>query len=480
MVDLRRGSTNFGGGSVIAQVLNQGFMESVRQLVLDDLAEAAKGKGEDRRGGEPHPADKVKPKTFDQAHRALAKTKRAGGSERRGGSEDFVYIPRDATTSLLQSTVEQWFAEKLPEAIQSEPAEDDRRGGGEVMLSDESLAGLPAESDGDRRWFGAFETSKPKIFSDPRWISSVFAMVLRDTVNGRAPFCKDPVNLELPDTVRLIVVGDWATGIPRALKVRDQIAKHLKEGGPQKHVIHLGDVYYSGWEREYEKRLLGPWPVAKGDADTIRSWTLNGNHDMYSGGEGYFKTALADRRFAAQQKCSYFRLYNKHWDILGLDTAYEDGGLEDPQGRWIKDLRTDGAPGEPRKLMLLSHHQLFSAYQDGVPDLRSKLGPLLEREGGVDAWFWGHEHRCLRYEKSHEHVGYACCIGNGGVPEYMPRKDGDPIKPPGAWEFRKRKTKLLQPWGAFAFVVLDFKGRKVTARYIDEDGENFCTEEVSD
>jgi Calcineurin-like phosphoesterase len=469
---------------MIAQVLNQGFMESVREFVLEDLAEAASGE-EERRDGEPHPADEVTAEEFEQARGALGKPRGDGAAERRGEEtgegdegEDFVYMPRDAAMSLLQSTVERWFAEKAPQAVLREPADDERRGGGEVLLSEESLADLPAESDGERRWFGRFETSKPKIFSDPRWISSVFAMAMREAVTGRAAFRKDPVELKLKDEVRLIVVGDWATAIPRALKVRDQIVKQLEEPGPERHVIHLGDVYYSGWAREYEKRLLDPWPVDPADAGAIRSWTLNGNHDMYSGGESYYGTALADPRFAAQQRCSYFRLYNDEWDILGLDTSYEDGGLQDPQGKWIKEVRNGGQHDKRRKLMLLSHHQLFSAYQDGMPKLRSKLTPLLEREGGVDAWFWGHEHRCLRYEKSHEHVQYACCIGNGGVPEYMPRDENDPIKPPGAWELRKRKRKLLQPWGAFAFVVLDFKGEEVTARYIDEDGDNFCTETV--
>lgn len=458
---------------MIAQVLNQGFVESVRKMVIADLREAANS--EARRSGAPHPADDVKPELFAEALSVLEDASPpAGSSERRGEGvvDDYAYIPRDATLNLLQSAIERWFEEENQAIVTSEPPPDDRRGGGEeVMLADRYLPDMPPETGDGRRWFGAFEVAKPIVFSDPRWISAVFAMGMRDAVYGRHPFKKEPVSYEIPDIARVVIVGDWASGIPRALKVRDQIVKVLEESGPERHVIHLGDVYYSGWPHEYEKRMLGPWPVKKSDATVIRSWNLNGNHDMYCGGDGYFKTGLGDVRFAAQGGCSYFRLHNSEWDIVGLDTAHQEAGLKDPQGEWLGEMDPQ------RKLMLLSHHQPFSAYQDGMPDLRGKLVPLL-REREVDAWFWGHEHRCMRY-KPHDRIRYGCCIGNGGVPEYMPRDPGDPVKEPGEWEFRKRKKKLGQPWGAFGFAVLDLNGKEVTARYIDEDGETFCTERVA-
>ena len=33
----------------------------------------------------------------------------------------------------------------------------------------------------------------------------------------------------------------------------------------------------------------------------MTSWALNGNHDMYSGGWGYFDHLLADERFSRQR-----------------------------------------------------------------------------------------------------------------------------------------------------------------------------------
>jgi hypothetical protein len=54
------------------------------------------------------------------------------------------------------------------------------------------------------------------------------------------------------------------TGLPRARraanKIRETLEVGLKSGMPQ-HLVHLGDVYYAGWEFEYKQR---PPPPAKG------------------------------------------------------------------------------------------------------------------------------------------------------------------------------------------------------------------------
>jgi hypothetical protein len=69
-------------------------------------------------------------------------------------------------------------------------------------------------------------------------------------------------------------------------------------------------------------RFLAPWPVKPAQAGAITSWCLNGHHDMYSGGRGYFRTVLSDPRFARQQRSNRFVLRHPKWEILGLDTAW--------------------------------------------------------------------------------------------------------------------------------------------------------------
>jgi hypothetical protein len=290
----------------------------------------------------------------------------------------------------------------------------------------------------------------------------------RDFNERPAPPC------ETPDRMRLVIVGDWGSGLPRARKVADAMGTVLEEGlagGLAQHVIHLGDVYYSGWGHEYRRRMLPHWPVQPEEARAIGSWSLNGNHDMYAGGYGYYDVLLGDARFARQAQSSYFSLVNKHWKILGLDTSWEDAALCAPQPTWLARELED-----PRRILLLSHHQLFSAYE-GVSDaLTTKVFPILEQRP-IDAWFWGHEHRCMTY-KPFANVGYGSCIGHGGVPVYQWHGEQDPYPSPGTYEYRAYLQKGLEHWALFGFAVLDFDGAKVAVHYIDENGYEHRTDRI--
>jgi hypothetical protein len=88
------------------------------------------------------------------------------------------------------------------------------------------------------------------------------------------------------------------------------------------HVIHLGTEF------EAQKHVLDLWPFKTDQSDRLRSWALNGNHDMYSGGHGYFQTTIGDQRFSRQavngRPTSWFHLKGSTWDVIGLDTAYKD------------------------------------------------------------------------------------------------------------------------------------------------------------
>ena len=105
---------------------------------------------------------------------------------------------------------------------------------------------------------------------DPDWYVSIAQGVLDRLAKGNAPF--NPAQAEhdgVADDARLVVVGDWGTGLPRA---RD-VATHMHEAidsalgdRRQVHVLHLGDVYYSGFESEDKKRFLDLWPVTPAQA----------------------------------------------------------------------------------------------------------------------------------------------------------------------------------------------------------------------
>jgi len=138
---------------------------------------------------------------------------------------------------------------------------------------------------------------------------------------------------------------------------------------------------------------------------------------MYAGGAPYYATIDM-----LGQPASYFCLRNKHWQFLAMDTGLHDSNpvgqaqatfLEDTEVAWLKD-KIHKAGG--RKTILLSHHQLFSAFEkiggDAVNQkLMEQLGDILSQ---VAAWFWGHEHNLIVYEKFQGVLGR--CIGHGAFP----------------------------------------------------------------
>lgn len=464
---------------MIAEVLNREFvLDAMRQAVAD------LDNPDDRRDAPPAIQAEVSEAELETARTLLGaalereQAQTSGqtrtqpeGEERRGAGgatlDDAVFIARDKEISLFQSVLDDYYEGEHGEDVQT-TEDDDRRGGDAEIppVTDRSLGLI----DDDRRLLGSFQPT------DIRWVNCLFAMALRKA-EGKHEFNENPAPpVTVADRVRLVVVGDWGTGLPRAQRVAEQAAAVLDQGaraGLEQHVIHLGDVYYSGWKDEYEKRCLKYWPVERDDADAIGSWSLNGNHDMYSGGDGYFDTLLADPRFERQQRSSWFGLENGDWKILGLDTAYDDHDLRDPQADWVA-AQADGS----KRTLLLSHHQLFSTDPDkGGPKLQKKLAPVLS-SGRVASWFWGHEHRCVVYERDHGGVGLPSCVGHGGVPIYASHDEGDKPPAPATYEYYGSMGGV-ERWTLMGFAVIDLDGPAAAIRYVDENGKEHHMEAIA-
>jgi hypothetical protein len=242
----------------------------------------------------------------------------------------------------------------------------------------------------------------------------------------------------------------------------------------------MGDVYYSGTEWEARERFLKHWP-GKSKANQ-RSWCLNGNHDMYSGGYGYFEVILGDPRFYAQhsegEPMSSFALANRHWQVIGLDSAFHTrsrlaaghlGYLTPGQGEWLKSRA-----GQSSKSMMLSHHPAFDGLGRQKGNLLGVVKGAMGR-GAPDAWFWAHDHRCLTYPPG---LGtpYAACVGHGAMPEEVGVREAGPD------EFEHIEP--TEPdadddvWRKCGFAVLDFNGEACSTRYVNELGKTLHTEEV--
>ena len=379
------------------------------------------------------------------------------GPPSSGGHEDYPFFSRDSVVSLIQTSLE-----------------DEARIAGNVTTE-------PHEHGVKHFWHSLERLLHIEKFGpdDPAWIYKIAEAMLDRLAKGNHAFNATPAQATMADNARLVLVGDWGSGLKRALKVAALMRGKIdeaKQEGREVHVIHLGDVYYSGDPVEYQRHVLAPdrWPVLPGEQG-VHSWALMGNHDMYSGGYGFYDTLLADPRFKPQSGngsgTSFFRLSSQAWDVAGLDTSWDPnvlslgqrGVLEDPQADVLDGWANDG-----RKLLVLTHHQLVSAYDLG--DLGTvlpyKLQSLL-KAGRIDAWIWGHEHRNMGFGAVPDAPPVITCLGNGGVP--MPESHmKDPPPPPGTWQSKETFTDDDGTWIRFGYAVLDFDGATVSASYYDD------------
>jgi 3',5'-cyclic AMP phosphodiesterase CpdA len=288
-----------------------------------------------------------------------------------------------------------------------------------------------------------------------------------------------PATVPLAPDARLVLVGDWGTGEGVALAVAEQMRRQIDAAGNREvHVVHLGDVYYAGTRWEARNRFLDHWPVRQDEVDRVRSWCLNGNHDMYAAGEGLFDVILADGRFRLQhtargRRTSEFHLRNDDWDVAGLDTAWrfhptdvsgQVGHLELRQRRWL----TTRLVGSARRRMLMTHHQPFTQRGGAIVDSGNLLSvtAALRVERAIDAWFWGHEHKLIAYA-ARSGVGYGVCMGHGAVLE------APATAPPaaGAAEYPATfRDADGDEWRMPGFTVVDLDGPRATVRYLDMHG----------
>jgi hypothetical protein len=216
-------------------------------------------------------------------------------------------------------------------------------------------------------------------------------------VGGGGPAAVDTIRVG--NDVRLAVFGDWASG----LAVSDVVSTSIGDWRPDV-VVHLGDVYYSGTPAESRAYLVDRWPSGTRVADRA----LYSNHEMYGGGAGYFDTTLP----ALRQKSATFVVENDFWVVVGLDTGTLDGRIGDTQVRLVRHIE-EGLGS--RRMILLSHHPLYSIVDGPNEALIAELDPVL-RGGGIAAWYWGHDHECVRFTPTPPYELHAVCAGHGSFP----------------------------------------------------------------
>ena len=245
--------------------------------------------------------------------------------------------------------------------------------------------------------------------------------------------------LRIKHGARVALIADWGTGEQPAREV----LKEIRALAPDV-LIHLGDVYYSGTPEEYKRAFLGLINDVLGpNRSTLPVFALSGNHDMYCGGNGYYKAIAALNPGALRQRASFFCLRSEDdaWQLLAMDT-----GLNDYKPFEVADVVTHLLDQEVEwhlrrvadfegKTILLSHHQLFSAFSRigsagtgaaSNPHLLQIFGEAV-RLGEIPAWFWGHEHSLGIYEP-YAGLERGRCIGHGAVPVAVTERIYSPVE----------------------------------------------------
>jgi len=174
------------------------------------------------------------------------------------------------------------------------------------------------------------------------------------------------------------------------------------------------------------------WPIG-----SLGSFSLNGNHEMYSCGTAYFDTLLPQLGVINPstgkpqgQMTSYFMLENAYWRVIALDTGYntysfifQSGDNPQPQPviDWLINEVKISDPTDTRGIIFLSHHQYYSAFnQKGYPATPTQIAQLVPPNRKV-LWLWGHEHRVSFYNLTTGHgltnlPAFGRCVGFSGFP----------------------------------------------------------------
>jgi len=303
--------------------------------------------------------------------------------------------------------------------------------------------GLVIELPGERE--GVLYYDFPFANLDINFVIAGMAEVLRKAgLMPTADFIRTPpeVKPELTKTgLQIAIIGDWGTGpwidgksdAPATL-----VARAVRALDPKPDiVVHLGDVYYAGRIKEEQDRLLTDFP---GDENGY-NFTLNSNHEMYSGGEGYFKCALASSFFKKQNNSSYFAIRFKPWVIIGLDSAYFDnsamvskGSLGGTQNHTQRDFITQLNIQLDERIIVMTHHPAIDFDGHVVLPLFDELQDILNCS--PDYWYYGHLHNGIVYNN----------LSAIGAPQYATRTDEYPkLRCIGHSAIPFGQAKFLQP-----------------------------------
>jgi Calcineurin-like phosphoesterase len=315
---------------------------------------------------------------------------------------------------------------------------------------------------------------------DPNWLKTIEEYLQYFGPDGkrrepqyRPPTADMPVLSFRPGAV-VGLLADWGTGTAAAINIANQMAAFNPDL-----IIHLGDIYYSGTPDECRVNFADILDRTF-DRTRVPIYNLTGNHDMYCGGVGFY--GLLDTLNPpplTPQPASFFCLRSRdlRWQFIAMDTGrfdYDPFGVQDVLVRigaeeqtWLTARIAEFAGNT----ILLSHHQLFSAFNQigpAAPDgSLTPYNPYLRdtyiafaaaaarAHGRIAAWFWGHEHTLSIYAP-YLGVEKGRCIGHGAIPVLIDDDDHPLAKLVGPPKLMAPPLGGVGAVHAHGFVILRF------------------------
>jgi hypothetical protein len=311
---------------------------------------------------------------------------------------------------------------------------------------------------------------------DPRW-ELVAGTVWLENLLHKHPFPPGaPAIHPVEDNVTIAMAGDFGTGnFGAGDSPSVKISKFIPTLNPD-YTIHLGDVYYAGTNSEETANFLRYWPSgSKG------CFTLNSNHEMYTGGGPYFNEVVGGPKFnILQSPFSFFALENKDWIIVGLDSAYYSDvmqlymngtlGANLSQQEFLKQVAQKG-----KKVVVLTHHNPLPVNGDlgnNPPQLFTDVMSAFEDASPPAYWYYGHEHVGAVYAPLTNNTRCRC-LGHGALP-WGVASDLQAGQAAGRviW-FESRNAgdanNHLRVYNGFVYIKFD--GPNLTETFYDENGK---------
>ena len=303
------------------------------------------------------------------------------------------------------------------------------------------------------------------IFNGPKALGPVDPVDFRSQSAGKSYIY--PLETLGEGPLRVALFADYGTGLAHSR----YIARQIEIDEPE-YAIHLGDVYYTGTRKEFDKYFHKPLEGMLQKQKT-KLFLLCDNHEGYSGFGAYYDyldSLKNDYGGFQQQDGSYFCLRNDNIQIVGLDTIYAGKGkLRQEEKDWL--INDVFGPNPDLPTIILTGRGPYKHGKSELTDLYTEeLQPILAGKN-IKLWFWGNNHYAALFEHGPATPFHGSCIGHGGYP-YRRLKQKDPASHPAPviWEelgsrytgSRKRLDKGLN-----GFCTLEIEANSFTAKYVD-------------